>query len=90
MLNGIQVSKRLRPKRSVTRALEEPSAFGSDAETKKRDSESRVMNGGCLALSLRDMFITFGLAAFVKSFKCVKILITMQNPDLRYSGVNGV
>lgn len=50
----------------------------------------RVINGGCLASYVRELFILFGTAAFVKSFKCVKILITMQNPDLRCFAVNGV
>lgn len=77
MLNGIQVSKRLWPTQSVTRLYKSlaPSQInGTGTKRVLEVGDEWRMSG---FLSLWDMFIRSGLAAFVKSFKCVQILIAM-------------
>lgn len=89
MLNGIQVSKRLWPTQSVTQLYRSlaPSQISS-AGTKhvlEVGDEWRMSS----FLSLWDMFIRSGLAAFVKSFKCVQICV-FKIQTLQNSAVNRV
>lgn len=77
MLNGIQVSKRLWPTQSVTQlyrslVLSQINGMGTKHVLEVGD-EWRMSD----FLSLWDMLIRTGLAAFMKSFKCVQILIVM-------------